>query len=153
MVRLFFNIWPFATKKIIPNMSQICQTRLSILPKICLRLVNFCRSSEISPNLVTLIHLQNMNATKIQIFSHLLTFRINQKRENVTKWAAEVASLKWPIPRLFFVISIQQWCSWWLIQFANDWIWTTDLWCRKQPLDQSWWVIKFANNWIWTTDL
>ena len=32
MVRLFFNIWPFATMKISPIMSQICQSQLSILP-------------------------------------------------------------------------------------------------------------------------
>ena len=32
MVRLFFNVWPFATLKISPIMSQICQSRLSILP-------------------------------------------------------------------------------------------------------------------------
>ena len=32
MVRLFYNIWPFAPMKISPTMSQICQSRLSILP-------------------------------------------------------------------------------------------------------------------------
>ena len=32
MVRLFLNIWPFATMKISPIMSQICQTILSNLP-------------------------------------------------------------------------------------------------------------------------
>ena len=32
MVRLFFKIWPFATKKTSPIMSQICQSRVSILP-------------------------------------------------------------------------------------------------------------------------
>ena len=32
MDRLFFNIWPFATMKISPKMSQIYQSRLSILP-------------------------------------------------------------------------------------------------------------------------
>ena len=32
IVRLFFNIWPFATMKTSPIMSQICQSRLSILP-------------------------------------------------------------------------------------------------------------------------
>ena len=32
MVKLFFKIWPFATMKISPKMSQICQSRLSILP-------------------------------------------------------------------------------------------------------------------------
>ena len=31
MVRLFFSIWPFATMKISPIRSQICQSRLSIL--------------------------------------------------------------------------------------------------------------------------
>ena len=32
MVRLFFNIWPFATMKISPIRSQFCQSRHSILP-------------------------------------------------------------------------------------------------------------------------
>ena len=32
MVSLFFNIWPFAKRKIILIISQICQSRLSILP-------------------------------------------------------------------------------------------------------------------------
>ena len=32
MVRLFFNIWPFPTMQISPIMSQVCQSRLSILP-------------------------------------------------------------------------------------------------------------------------
>ena len=32
MVRSFLNIWPFATLKISPTMSQICQSRLNILP-------------------------------------------------------------------------------------------------------------------------
>ena len=32
MVGLFFIIWPFATMKISPIMSQICQSGLSILP-------------------------------------------------------------------------------------------------------------------------
>ena len=32
MVKLFFKSWPFATMKISPIMSQICQSRLSILP-------------------------------------------------------------------------------------------------------------------------
>ena len=32
MARLFFNIWPFATMKTCPIMSQICQSRLSIMP-------------------------------------------------------------------------------------------------------------------------
>ena len=42
-------------------MSQICESRLSIFQirneqsKICQRLVNFCQSGEISPNLVTLL--------------------------------------------------------------------------------------------------
>ena len=51
----YFSI--FATLKIRPILSQICQNRLSILPskkpaRICQRLGNFCKS--ISPNLVTL---------------------------------------------------------------------------------------------------
>ena len=60
MVRLFFSIWLFATMQISPLMSQICQSRLSIcqkrnkLSKNCQRLVNFCQSGKISPNLVTL---------------------------------------------------------------------------------------------------
>ena len=59
MVRLLLNIWPFATMKIGPILSQICLSRFSILPnneksKICQRLVIFCQSGEISPNLVTL---------------------------------------------------------------------------------------------------
>ena len=31
MVKLCFNIWPFATMKISPGMQQICQTMLNIL--------------------------------------------------------------------------------------------------------------------------
>ena len=31
MIRLFFNIWPFATTKISQEMIQICQSRFSIL--------------------------------------------------------------------------------------------------------------------------
>ena len=55
LVRLFFNIWPFAIMKIGPIMSQISQSQLrNKLSKICQRLVNFCQSGEISPNLVTL---------------------------------------------------------------------------------------------------
>ena len=58
MVRLFFNIWLFATMNISPIISQISQRRLRILgnklSKICLRRVNFGQSDEISPNLVTL---------------------------------------------------------------------------------------------------
>ena len=60
MVRLFFNIWPLATMKIIHNMFQICQSRPIILKKRnkllknCQRLVKFCQIGEISPNLVTL---------------------------------------------------------------------------------------------------
>ena len=51
MVRLFFNIWSFATRKFSPILSQNCQSMLRILPnKICQRLVNFCQSGEISPN-------------------------------------------------------------------------------------------------------
>ena len=42
-------------------MSQICPSRLNIFPqkklsKICRRLVNFCQSGKISPNLVTLLN-------------------------------------------------------------------------------------------------
>ena len=71
MVRLFLNIWPFATLKISPTMSQICQSRLSILPNknklsnFCQRLVNFCQSGKISPNLVILIFWQNFIMTII----------------------------------------------------------------------------------------
>ena len=61
MVRLYFNIWPFATLKASPIMSQICQSRPSILPnkkwtvKNLLTTCNsFCQSGKISPNLVTL---------------------------------------------------------------------------------------------------
>ena len=32
MVRLIFNIWPFATMKISPKIPQISQSQLSILP-------------------------------------------------------------------------------------------------------------------------
>ena len=42
MVRLFFNIWPFAAMKISPIMSQICQIK-NKLSKICQILVNFCK--------------------------------------------------------------------------------------------------------------
>ena len=31
-IRKFFNIWPFAAVKIVPILSQICQSKLSILP-------------------------------------------------------------------------------------------------------------------------
>ena len=34
LVSLFFNIWPFATMKISPIISQICQSRLSIMPNM-----------------------------------------------------------------------------------------------------------------------
>ena len=60
MVRLFFNIWPFATMKISPIMSQICQSKLSILPnkewavKNLPKTCKSCQSGENSPNLVTL---------------------------------------------------------------------------------------------------
>ena len=61
MVRLFFNIWPFPTMQISPIMSQVCQSRLSILPNKKQTLKNMPKTSklfqsgEISPNLVTLI--------------------------------------------------------------------------------------------------
>ena len=62
MVRLFFNIWPFATLKISPKChkfaevgSVFCQIG-NKLSKICQRLVNFCQSGKISPNLITLIY-------------------------------------------------------------------------------------------------
>ena len=55
MVRLFFSIWPFATMKISPIMSRICQIR-NKLSKICQILVNFCQSGEILPTLVTLVY-------------------------------------------------------------------------------------------------
>ena len=53
MVGLFFNIWPFATMKISPIMSQICQSRLTILPNKN-KLSKICQSGEISSNLATL---------------------------------------------------------------------------------------------------
>ena len=53
MVKLFFNIWLFATTKTNPVMKQICQIR-NKPSKNCQRLVKFCQSGEISPNLVTL---------------------------------------------------------------------------------------------------
>ena len=56
----FFNIWPFSAMKIRPIKSQIakegaafCQIRNNPF-KNCQRLVNFCQSGKISPNLVTL---------------------------------------------------------------------------------------------------
>ena len=62
MVRLFFKIWPLATIKISPIMYQIFQSRLkrlcqiqNKLSEICQRIVKFCQSGEISPNLVTLV--------------------------------------------------------------------------------------------------
>ena len=61
MIRLFFNIWLFATTKICPIMSQVCQSSLSILPNKKQTLKNMPKTSklfqsgEISPNLVTLI--------------------------------------------------------------------------------------------------
>ena len=60
MVRLFFNIWPFAAMKISPIISQMCKSMLIIcqirrrLSKIWQILANFCQSDKISPNLVTL---------------------------------------------------------------------------------------------------
>ena len=59
MVRLFFNIWPFETMKISPIMSQICPSRLSILPnknKLSknFQTYKFLQNGGISPNLVTL---------------------------------------------------------------------------------------------------
>ena len=54
MVKLFFNIWLFATTKTNPVMKQICQIR-NKPSKNCQRLVKFCQSGEISPNLVTLL--------------------------------------------------------------------------------------------------
>ena len=60
MVRLFLNIWPFATMKTRQRCykfakvgSAFCQIR-NELSKVCQRLVNFCQSGENSPNLVTL---------------------------------------------------------------------------------------------------
>ena len=57
LVRLLFQIWPFAAMKINTIMSQICQSRHSILPnkKKTVKIVNFCQSGKISPNLVTLL--------------------------------------------------------------------------------------------------
>ena len=53
MVGLFFNIWPFATMKISPIISQICHSRLTILPNKN-KLSKICQSGEISSNLATL---------------------------------------------------------------------------------------------------
>ena len=43
MVRIFFNIWPFATMKIRPIMSQISQSMRSILPKTSAKMAKFCQ--------------------------------------------------------------------------------------------------------------
>ena len=40
------------------------------------------------------------------------------------KWASFVFSIQWTVNK-FSILS-----------FANDWIWTVDLWCRKRPLYQ-----------------
>ena len=60
MVRLFFNIWPFAIMKIIAiihNFAKVSSVFCLIrneLSKFCQRLINFCLSVKISPNVVTL---------------------------------------------------------------------------------------------------
>ena len=42
--------------------------------------------------------------------------------------------LKWAITDLFFSIFVLVFeYSWEWIRFADDWIWTADLWGRKQP--------------------
>ena len=54
IVRLFFNIWPFASMKISPIMSQICPKRKK-QSKICQIPEFFCQSGDILSNLVTLV--------------------------------------------------------------------------------------------------
>ena len=49
MVRLFFNIWPFATMKISPIMSQICQSKLSILPNKKVTFKNLPKTCKLLP--------------------------------------------------------------------------------------------------------
>ena len=79
MVKLCFNIGPFATTKISPIMSQFCQSRFAILTnfknklsKFCQILVNFCQSGEISPNLVTGDH----HLQQFTFLSHSLVWNI-----------------------------------------------------------------------------
>ena len=49
MVRLFFNIWPFARMQISPIMSQICQIRLSILPNKNESVTNLPKTCQLLP--------------------------------------------------------------------------------------------------------
>ena len=49
MVRLFFNIWPFAIVKISPIMSQICQSQLSILPNMKWTVKNLPKTGKLLP--------------------------------------------------------------------------------------------------------
>ena len=49
MVRLFYNIWPFATIKISPIMAQFCQNRLSILANRKYTVKNLPRTSKLLP--------------------------------------------------------------------------------------------------------
>ena len=49
MVRLFFNIWPFATMYISPKTSHICKSRLSILPKKKLAVKNSPKTCKLLP--------------------------------------------------------------------------------------------------------
>ena len=59
--RVFFNIWPFPSRKIcsiaykIAKIGHKCCQILNLPSKNCQRLLRFCQSGEISPNLVTLI--------------------------------------------------------------------------------------------------
>ena len=70
-------------------MSQNCQSRLSILPvrnkppKICQRLVNFCQSGQISPNLVTLVQC-DLLSPKIEIYIGISFLIFHQKWVNLT---------------------------------------------------------------------
>ena len=82
MVRLFFNIWSFATKKFSPIMSQIGQSMLSILPNmkkpsiICQILVNFCQSGKILPNLFTLFMEDVSTLKEASFLSFVLSIQV-----------------------------------------------------------------------------
>ena len=49
MVRIFYNIWPLAIMIISPIMSQICQSRLSILPNRKQTVKNLPRTCKLLP--------------------------------------------------------------------------------------------------------
>ena len=85
MVRLFFSIGPFAAMKISPIMSKFakvwsafCQIRnkLSTVCQKLPKLVNFCHSGEILPDLVTLIMIITVSEQKVAKYSlfHIVYF-------------------------------------------------------------------------------